>query len=180
MGTPGCLLCSLNMDPVEAPPPHQIRCDGCSQTTSSYDVVHYGSMEQGYRQLCSRCFNTEVAQLAGLLGFEDAKFEAVGLADCTGELHEFHFLYPFVRDWSCARRLRASRRESGWLPVPDHRRPEGRSDGAARGINPKRCAAPCRANISQTTHMDRKSRIQEWCVAGLSGTTIVAAASRFS
>jgi len=24
-------------------------------------------------------------------GFEDAKFEAVGLADCTGELHEFHF-----------------------------------------------------------------------------------------
>ena len=48
-------------------------------------------LEQGYRQLCSRCFNTEVAQLAGLQGFEDAKFEAVGLADCTGELHEFHF-----------------------------------------------------------------------------------------
>jgi len=56
------------MDPVEAPPPHQIRCDGCSQTTPSYDIVHYGSMEQGYRQLCSRCFNTEVAQLAGLQG----------------------------------------------------------------------------------------------------------------
>ena len=68
------------MDPVEAPPPHQIRCDGCSQTTPSYDIVHYGSMEQGYRQLCSRCFNTEVAQLAGLEGFEHAKFEAVGLA----------------------------------------------------------------------------------------------------
>jgi hypothetical protein len=43
MGTPGRLLCSLNMDPVEAPPPHQIRCDGCSQTTPSYDIVHYGS-----------------------------------------------------------------------------------------------------------------------------------------
>ena len=75
------------MDPVEALPPHQITCDACSQTTPSYDIVHYGSMEQGYRQLCSRCFNTEVAQLAGLQGFEDAKFEAVGLADCTGELH---------------------------------------------------------------------------------------------
>ena len=68
MGTPGCLLCSLNMDPVEAPPPHQIRCDGCSQTMPSYDIVHYGSMEQGFRQLCSRCFNTEVAHLAGLRG----------------------------------------------------------------------------------------------------------------
>jgi hypothetical protein len=79
------------MDPVEAPPPRQIRCDGCSQIMPSYDIVHYGSMEQGYRQLCSRCFNTEVAQLAGLEGFEHAKFEAVGLADCTGELHEFHF-----------------------------------------------------------------------------------------
>ena len=45
----------------------------------------------GIRQLCSRCFNTEVAQLAGLEGFEHAKFEAVGLPDCTGELHEFHF-----------------------------------------------------------------------------------------
>src|SRR5215472_5701838 len=79
------------MDPVEAPPPHQIRCDGCSQTMPSYDIVHYGSMEQGYRQLCSRCFNTEVAQLTGLQEFADAKFEAVGIADCTGVLHEFHF-----------------------------------------------------------------------------------------
>ena len=91
MGTPGCLLSSLNMVPVEAAPPRQIRCDACSQATPSYDIVHYGSMEQGYRQLCSRCFNTEVAHLAGLQGFEDAKFEAVGLADCAGELHEFHF-----------------------------------------------------------------------------------------
>ena len=79
------------MDPVEVPPPRQIRCDGCSQITPSYDIVHYGSMEQGYRHLCSRCFNTEVAQLAGLEGFEHANFEPVGLTDCRGELHEFHF-----------------------------------------------------------------------------------------
>ena len=79
------------MEPVESTRYRQIRCDGCSQITPSYDIVNYGSMEQGYRKLCSRCFNTEVAQLAGLQGFEDAKFEAVGLADCTGELHEFHF-----------------------------------------------------------------------------------------
>jgi hypothetical protein len=79
------------MDAAEVLPPRQIRCDGCSQITPSYDIVHYGSMEQGYRQICSRCFNTEVAQLDGLEGFEHAKFEAVGLTDWAGELHQFHF-----------------------------------------------------------------------------------------
>jgi hypothetical protein len=79
------------MDSVEVSPPHQTRCDGCSQLMPSYDIVHYGSIDQGYRQLCSGCFNTEAAQLAGLKDFAPTKFQAVGLADCTGALHEFHF-----------------------------------------------------------------------------------------
>lgn len=85
------LLCSLNMDTVAPAPRRQTRCDGCSQITPSYDIVNYGSIEQGYRHLCSRCFNTEVAKTAGLEGFEHAKFEPVGLNDCMGQLHEFHF-----------------------------------------------------------------------------------------
>ena len=56
-----------------------------------YEIVNYGSMERGYRPLCSQCFNAEVAEAAGLVGFEHAKFEPVGLADCAGEVHEFHF-----------------------------------------------------------------------------------------
>lgn len=79
------------MDEVERTPRRQIRCDGCSQITPSYDIVNYGSIERGYRQLCGRCFNTEVAKTAGLEGFEHARFEPVALADSTGELHEFHF-----------------------------------------------------------------------------------------
>jgi hypothetical protein len=79
------------MGPVEATPQREIRCDSCNQITPSYDTVSYGSIERGYRELCSRCFNSEMAKLAGLEGFEHVKFEAVGLADCTGELHEFHF-----------------------------------------------------------------------------------------
>lgn len=67
------------------------RCDGCGQTTPSFDIVNYGSIEHGYRHLCGQCFNTEVANEAGLTGFEHAKFEPVGLADCAGEVHEFHF-----------------------------------------------------------------------------------------
>jgi hypothetical protein len=48
-------------------------------------------MEQGYRQLCSRCFNAEVEKPGGLKGFENLKLEPVVVADCTGEHHEFHF-----------------------------------------------------------------------------------------
>lgn len=96
MRRPWRLLCSLNMDPAEfARHQLQIHCDGCSQITPSYDIVNYGSMEDGYRRLCSQCFNTEVAKLDGLERFEHAKFEPVGLADCTGEFHEFQFRTHF-------------------------------------------------------------------------------------
>jgi len=79
------------MDALESTARHQVRCDGCGQSTPGYNIVNYGSIEQGYRQLCSRCFNTEIAKAAGLEGFEHANFEPVGLTDCRGELHEFHF-----------------------------------------------------------------------------------------
>jgi hypothetical protein len=67
------------------------RCDSCARTTPSYDIVNYGSIESGCRHLCSQCFNKEVAESAGLKGFDNAKFEPVGLADSSGEVREFHF-----------------------------------------------------------------------------------------
>ena len=66
-------------------------CDVCGQSTSGYDIVHSGSIERGYRRLCSRCFNTQMAKAAGLEGFEHVNFEPMRLTDCLGELHEFHF-----------------------------------------------------------------------------------------
>ncbi len=68
-----------------------IRCQGCAAVTSTYDVVNYGSMEGGYRQLCSRCFNTEVASTQGLKHFEHIHFNEVFMTDCAGETHTFHF-----------------------------------------------------------------------------------------
>jgi hypothetical protein len=69
----------------------ETRCDSCARTTPDYDIVNYGSIEAGYRHLCSQCFNQEVAESAGLTGFENAKFEPVGLVDSSGEVREFHF-----------------------------------------------------------------------------------------
>ena len=66
-------------------------CDACGTAVPGYDIVNYGSLEQGYRELCSRCFNAEVASTLGLEGFENVRLHPVVLTDCTGERHEFHF-----------------------------------------------------------------------------------------
>jgi hypothetical protein len=79
------------MDRVEIGRAQQIRCATCSQITPGYDTVNYGSIEKGYRQLCSQCFNTEVARSDGLDKFEHVRFDPVELADCQGEAHVFHF-----------------------------------------------------------------------------------------
>ena len=69
-----------------------IHCEGCDLITPNYDIINYKSAEQeGYKQLCSQCFNTEIARLYRLDDFEHVKFEPVRLADCTGKSHEFHF-----------------------------------------------------------------------------------------
>ena len=66
-------------------------CEACGTAAPGYDVVHYGSMEQGYRDLCTRCFNAEVASALGLEGFENVRLQPVVMTDCAGERHEFHF-----------------------------------------------------------------------------------------
>ena len=69
----------------------QLHCEGCGEIMASYDVVHYGSMDKGYRTLCTRCVNAEVAKLSGLDDFENIRLEPIGIADCGGETHQFHF-----------------------------------------------------------------------------------------
>ena len=68
-----------------------IRCEACGTATPGYDMVNYGSIEGGYRQLCSQCLNAEVASTQGLDRFENIRFDQVAMTDCAGEAHEFHF-----------------------------------------------------------------------------------------
>lgn len=69
----------------------QIPCEKCGQLTPNHDVVNYGSMDKGHKQLCGRCFNSEIAKSCGLDDFKHIEFEPVVLTDCTGRTHEFHF-----------------------------------------------------------------------------------------
>jgi hypothetical protein len=64
---------------------------------AAYDSVHYGSMETGYRDLCSRCFNEEVA-CAGGLDFQHVQFDPVDMTDAAGRPHRFHFRLHLLGD----------------------------------------------------------------------------------
>lgn len=69
----------------------KVRCDNCGRGVPAYDIVGLGSMETGYRDLCTRCFNTETAGMAGMEGFEHADFAPTEVVDCDGKAHVFHF-----------------------------------------------------------------------------------------
>lgn len=68
-----------------------IICEGCGQSAPGYDIVHYGSTEEGFQKLCTQCFNAAVALRSGVEGFENIKLEPIGITGCAGELHQFHF-----------------------------------------------------------------------------------------
>jgi len=76
---------------MKAPPKHKSRCHGCGRAVPGYDIIRYGSIEKGYRELCTRCFNTEVAESDGLIEFEHIDFSPIDLTDCAGNTHHFHF-----------------------------------------------------------------------------------------
>ena len=72
-------------------------CHTCRAPIAGYDSVHYGSIETGYRDLCSRCFNEEVASL-GELDFQHVNFEPVEMPDAGGQMHRFHFRLHLLGD----------------------------------------------------------------------------------
>jgi len=75
----------------EGEPSNTTICAACGTAVPTYDVVSYGSIERGYRELCTSCFNAEVASALGLQHFEHVRLEPVVMMDCAGERHEFHF-----------------------------------------------------------------------------------------
>jgi hypothetical protein len=65
-------------------------CDTCQRAIAVGDHVTYGSIESGYRELCSRCFNEEIAR-TNAIAFQHVQFDPIEMPDAAGERHEFHF-----------------------------------------------------------------------------------------
>jgi len=79
------------MDQVESEQRLKTRCSQCGRVVPDYDIVHYGSFEHGYSELCGQCFNNQAAKAGGLDRFEHLNFEPIRLIDCAGKPHDFHF-----------------------------------------------------------------------------------------
>lgn len=96
MALSDCYLVKMKQNRKDALEPG-VRCSACGLTAPDYDIVHCGSVEHGYKQLCGQCFNQEVARQVGI-DFEHTKFTPVAIHDCEGKLHEFHFRTHFLGD----------------------------------------------------------------------------------
>ena len=49
------------------------KCEGCGRQAPTFEVVEYGSMEAGFKQLCRRCFNSEAATICVWVEHLDAR-----------------------------------------------------------------------------------------------------------
>lgn len=73
-------------------------CESCKAVVPSYDCVHCGDFEQGYRILCNRCFNDLMAEQAGLADFDNSQIESIRLTDVSGVEHQFQFTTRLLGD----------------------------------------------------------------------------------
>lgn len=74
----------------------QERCESCNRQVANHDIVRYGSQSEGYRKLCTCCFNAQVADAGGTKSFHNAQFAPITLVDGAGFSHTFHFQYRHV------------------------------------------------------------------------------------
>lgn len=54
-------------------------CENCGEATPHCDMVRYGGVNGGYRQLSSRTSNADIAWLSGLESLADFRFEPIEL-----------------------------------------------------------------------------------------------------
>lgn len=70
----------------------KVHCEGCGEDAPSYEITCYSTADGKSRQLCSRCFNAEMAKVSGVNGFDNTRLQPIGIADCAGAMHLFHFV----------------------------------------------------------------------------------------
>ena len=72
-------------------------CDSCRKPIPICGGVSYGSLESGYRELCNRCFNEEIARSDGI-NFQHVEFQPLEMLDAAGQRHDFHFRVHLLGD----------------------------------------------------------------------------------
>ena len=78
----------------------ECQCQACHAWVPAWETVHVGTIEAGYRDMCSCCWNKEAAGARGL-DFQHVRFEPSIMPDAMGTDHRFHFLLRHLGDRLC-------------------------------------------------------------------------------
>ncbi len=82
---------------LSAPRTRELQCQTCRAWAPAWEMVHAGTMDAGYSDMCSRCWNEEIARAHGL-HFEHVRFDPSDMSDAAGSGHRFHFLLRHLVD----------------------------------------------------------------------------------
>lgn len=66
------------------------KCEQCRKTLVSGQIVNFGSMETGSRELCMDCYNGEIATKWGIKK-PNSNFKPLTVTDREGKSHTFYF-----------------------------------------------------------------------------------------
>ena len=64
-------------------------CDRCGTLVPQHDLTHF-TTETGASELCTLCFNADVAQRSGIDDFDNHPLDPVLITAADGVIHEFH------------------------------------------------------------------------------------------
>ena len=65
-------------------------CQRCEKQVAIHELIHY-TVESGNLELCTQCFNVDVADRCGIDNFDNHPIDPVSIIDGTGVSHSFHF-----------------------------------------------------------------------------------------
>jgi hypothetical protein len=66
-----------------------IACERCGALVPRHDLTHF-TTESGSSELCTICFNADVAKRSGINDFDNHPLDPISITAASGVIHQFH------------------------------------------------------------------------------------------
>jgi hypothetical protein len=65
-------------------------CERCGKQVANHELISY-TLASGSLELCTQCFNADVAERFGVDNFDNNVIDPISIVDAAGDSHTFHF-----------------------------------------------------------------------------------------